>query len=213
MKKPEIPIPLRSVVGLPPWLMWTGVVVSGLCMLGGLVMIVQGIVTGVTATEVYDATVRGRTAGAIGGGIGCLIGGAGGMFGTLRSWSNRIPANWLLPLVREDHTNPLYRRVFWPALAVFVLSLAIGVAFGPWGWLWGFLQTSGILLCISGCIEAGRRHTVRQARTVFALYADGQLDADDTAAIDDARAKVEGFDADLQDYLRVSERVRAFTNG
>ena len=77
----------------------------------------------------------------------------------------------------------------------------------------GMVQTSGILTFISGSIEVMRRHTTRQARAVFALYADGALEPEDTAAIDDAREKDEEFDADVVTYLEISEQVSEFAAG
>lgn len=203
MKKSEPPIPLRSVVGIPPWLFWIGTLVSGGCMLLGLGLIVYGLCTA-SGPEL---------GGWIGGGIGCLGGGGGGLFGTLCDWRRRMPAPIVFAHLHHDAPSPFYRRVFWPAVATTVLALGLGIVFGHWRWLQGFLQTGAILAIASGSMEAARRHTARQARTVFALYADGLLDADATAAIDDARAKDPAFAKALAEYQRVADDVQRFANG
>lgn len=203
MKMREPPIPLRSVIGIPPWLMWIGTLVSGACMLGGLALIVYGLLTAHGA----------RLGGWIGGGIGALLGGAGGLFGTLRDWHLRMPAPIVFSFLAHDRPSPFYRRVFWPAVLVTALALAIGLAFGHWRWLQGFLQTGAILAIGSGSLEAARRHTAKQARTVFTLYADGLLDPAEAAAIDDARAKDPVFAKALADHQRIADAVRRLANG
>lgn len=202
MRRDEPPIPLRSIVCLPRWLMLAGAAISVAAMLFGVAAIGYGILRAAN-----DAGVGG----AIGGGIGCLIGGAGGLFGTLRDWNRRLPATAFLLQVRNDVPHPFYRRVFRLAVAALAVGVLAGILWNHRAIWQGVVQTSGILAFISGTLEATRRHSVRQARAVFALYADGLLDAADTAAIDDARAKDPRFDADLRRYLEVGEQVRAFT--
>ena len=205
MKKNEQPIPLRSIIILPRWMMIGGVVLSGGCMLAGLVMIVYAI----------GWEESGQRAGWIGGAVGCLFGGGGGLFGTLCDQKRRLPAPvYLRYYVNNDKPSPMYRKVFWPALVVFCIGVLLGCLFWNNRAIWqGIVQTSGILLFISGSIEAMRRHTTRQARAVFALYADGALEPEDTAAIDDARQKDAKFDDEVLTYLEISEQVTAFTAG
>ena len=75
----------------------------------------------------------------------------------------------------------------------------------------GVVLCSGLLTFLCGSIEAMRRHTTRQARAVFALYADGALELVDTAAIDDARAKDVKFDDEVVTYLELSQPGAALT--
>lgn len=204
MKKQQQPIPLRSIVILPRWMMISGVALAAAIMLAGLYMLVYAL----------GWTSGSEMGGWIGGAIGCLGGGAGALFGTLADWKRRLPATVYLRHLNNDEPAMMYRRVFWPALGV----LAIGILLGCLVWnhqaVWqGVVQTSGILVFISGSIEIMRRHSTHQARAVFALYADGALDAEDTEAIDDARQKDEKFDEDVETYLEVSDRVRAFAAG
>ena len=205
MKKNQQPIPLRSIIVLPRWMLVSGVVISGACMLAGLVMLIYAI----------GWEEPGKKAGWIGGAVGCLFGGGGGLFGTLCDQKRRLPATvYLRYYVNNDKPTPMYRLVFWPALTV----LCIGLLLGAFVWnhpaIWhGMVQTSGILTFISGTIEAMRRHTTRQARMVFALYADGALEPEDTAAIDDARQKDAKFDAEVVTYLEISEQVNDLAAG
>jgi hypothetical protein len=204
MKANEQPIPLRSIIILPRWMMIGGVVISGACMLAGLVMIVYAI----------GWEEPGQLAGWIGGAVGCVLGGGGGLFGTLCDQKRRLPATVYLRYINNDKVAPMYRKVFWPALVVLCIGLIIGCFVWSSPVIWhGMVQTSGILTFISGSIEVMRRHTTRQARAVFALYADGALEPEDTAAIDDAREKDEEFDADVVTYLEISEQVSEFAAG
>jgi len=204
VKNNEQPIPLRSIVILPRWLMIGAATVSGGCMLAGVALSVYAIAW----------TQGNEMAGLIGGAIGCLFGGAGGLFGTLCDWKRRLPATVYLRQINNDQITPMYRLVFWPAVAVFVIGLILG------GFVWnnpivwhGLVQTSGILLFIAGCIEVIRRHSTRRARAVFALYADGALSTEDTEAIDDARKNDAEFDQDVQTYLQISDQVRTLAAG
>lgn len=203
MKKLEPPIPLRSVVGIPRWLFWSSTVASGACVLAGVVLIVYGVC-------VANASELG---GWLGGGFGCAIGGAGGLFGSLRDWHRRMPAPVVFSCLQPDEPSAFHRRVFRPAVIVFVSALALGLVFDHWRWWFGFLQTSAVLAFVSGATEAARRHTARQARAVFALYADGLLDPAEAAAIDDARAKDPAFDRALAEHQRIAAAVRRLANG
>jgi len=199
MKHGETPIPVRSVICLPRWLLVISILLCGACMAAGLALAIWGI-----------ATQRGGSlGGALGGAFGCLIGGAGGLFGTLCDWRRRLPAPVLLAHVQQDMPSQYYRRVFWPALCVAVIGTAIGTFVWSHPALWhGVVQTCGILACMAGGMEVIRRHTTAQARAVFGLYADGLLDAADAAAIDDARSKDPKFDAAVREHQRVAQQLR-----
>jgi hypothetical protein len=199
MKKNEPPIPVRSVVILPRPLMWISVGVCSALALGCVGLIVWGLVF-----------AEGRDArwGAAGGGLGGLIGCAGGLFGTLRDWHRRLPATQLLRHVRHDAPLPFYRRAFWPALALFVAGVAAGCVWHERAIWQGVVQPAGMIAFLSGGMELIRRHTTRQARTLFVLYVDGTLAAEDRAAIDDARAKDPAFDAEVHAWQRVGEQVQ-----
>lgn len=201
MKTKEKPIPVRSVIGLPRWMMVAGVVVGGLCIAAGLGLLGYMLIAEPTTTP------RNWYGGLIGGAVGCLGGGAGALFGTLADWRRRMPAPVLWHHLQNDRVLPFYRRVFWPALVVAVVSTTIGCVFGHWRILQGFLQTGWMLAFMAGTFEAVRRHTTRQARAVFALYADGVLDPADAAAIDDARAKDPKFDAAVREYQQLAARL------
>jgi len=204
MKRNEQPIPLRSIIILPRWMMIGGVGLASALMLAGVAMLVYAI----------GWCEGGELVGMIGSAFGCVVGGAGALWGTLRDWTRRLPATVYLRHLNNDQISPMYRKVFWPALTVFVLGLFTACFLWNSRVIWqGVLQTSGILLFISGSIEAMRRHTVQQARAVFALYADGALGPEDTAAIDDARAKDSKFEDDVKAYLQISDRVSAFAAG
>jgi hypothetical protein len=197
MKKNEPPIPLRSVVCLPRWLMIGGVALSAACMLAGVVMAVYGSLT----------ASGGALGGWLGGAFGCVIGGAGGLFGTLADWRRRLPAPLLFAQLQRDQALPFF-RVFWPALAAVIVGLVLA-CFWDSRIVWhGLVQTGGILAFASGCQEAIRRHSNQKARAVFTLYADGMLDGADAAAIDDARKKDPKFDAAVQEFQRVAAELR-----
>lgn len=203
MKKHEQPIPLRSIIIMPRWLMISGVVLGSAFILAGVALIVYAI----------GWCEGGAMGGWIGGGIGCLGGGIGGLCGTLCDWSRRMPAPTYLHQLRNDKPSAFYRKVFWPSLLVFVLGLLLAIFVWNHRAIWhGLVQPSGMLLFISGTIELMRRHTNQQARAVFALYADGALEPDDTAAIDDARQKDSKFDADVQAYLDISEQIKSLAS-
>jgi hypothetical protein len=202
MKKHEKPIPLRSVVGLPRWMMLSGVSVGAACLLAGCALLVYMFAATPTTSP------GNWYGGLLGGAIGCFGGGAGALFGTLRDWHRRMPAPLLFAHLQQDRPSQFYRRTFWPALAVAVVATAIGCAFGHWRILSGFLQTGWLLAFLSGSFEAVRRHTTKQARAVFALYADGLLEESDAEAIDDARRKDPAFDAAVQDYQQVAAQLR-----
>jgi hypothetical protein len=200
MKKNDKPIPVRSVIAVPRWLM---VSVAVLSLAFGL---------GCVATIVYGAMMvddTGSRWGYIGGGFGGLIGCAGAVVGTLCDWSRRLPATLLLRLVQNDAPAPFY-RVFWPSTAAFVLGL--GLLFCCERFVWQpLLQLGGILAFLSGAMEVIRRHTTNQARALFALYADGALDPADTAAIEDARAKDPQFDAEVRAFQELGARIEQLT--
>jgi len=197
MKKNEPPIPLRSVVVLPRWLMIGGVALSAACMLAGVVMAVYGSLT----------ASGGALGGWLGGAFGCVIGGAGGLFGTLADWRRRLPAPLLFAQLQRDKALPFF-RVFWPALAAVIVGLVLA-CFWDSQIVWhGLVQTGGILAFASGCQETIRRHSNRKARAVFTLYADGMLDGADAAAIDEARRKDPKFDAAVQEFQRVAAELR-----
>ncbi|MEM7203945.1 MAG: hypothetical protein AAF628_27035 [Planctomycetota bacterium] len=199
MKHNEPPIPLRGIVGLPRWLMVTGVVLSTACMAVGVGLAIYAL----------GWLEGGAMGGWLGGAFGCVVGGAGGLFGTLCDARRRFPATVYLQHLQNDRPSPFYRRTFWPAVALLVTGLVVGAVWSHRLVWHGIVQFSAILAFVGGSIEVARRHNTRQARAVFALYADGALDAEDTAAIDDARAKSSKFDADVRGYLAMSERVRA----
>ncbi len=207
MKSIEKPIPVRSVVGLPRWMMLSGVILGGACMVAGLGLTIY------TFTATRTTSPNSWYGGLLGGAVGCFGGGAGALFGTLADWRRRLPAAPLLYHLQNDRVLPFYRRVFWPALAVAVIATTIGCVFGHWRILQGFLQAGWMLTFMSGSMEAVRRHTTKQARAVFALYADGVLDPADAAAIDDARKKDPKFDAAVREFQRVAAQLRELSSG
>jgi len=203
MNKNEKPIPVRSVVILPRWLMLAAVVLCSALMLGCLGLVVYGF-------AFVDGPGRW---GYIGGGFGGLLGCAGGLYGTLADWHRRLPATILLAQVQNDQPMLFYRRAFWPALAVTVLGLGLACIWNERAIWHGLVQTGGMLAFMSGAMELMRRHTTKQARALFALYADGALDAADAAAIDDARSKDAKFDAEVRNFQAVGEQLRRLTGG
>ena len=200
MKK-EPPIPLRSVSSLSPAMRMFGIVVSSLCIAGGVAMAVYAVVMAPA-----DRLVA-WYGGWLGGALGCLLGGLGGLLGTLADGRRRMPAPILFAQLRHDQPTFFYRRVFWPCVALTAVCLVVGSLFGHWHLLHGFLQTGAVLAFTSGCQEASRRHSTRLARSVFALYADGVLDPADAAAIDDARSKDPKFDAAVREYQQLAARL------
>ena len=198
MNPNEQPIPLRTIVALPRWMMLSGVAlgVTSISVGVGLMVYAIGWVEG-----------RGAFGGALGGAAGCLAGGAGALFGTLTDWRRRLPATVYLQHVQHDAPAPMYRRVFWPASIALAALVVVAAAFGLWLPLYVPMQTAGILAFCAGSIEGARRNTARRARAVFALYADGLLDEGDTHAVDDTRAKDPDFDAEVRAYLQLSQEV------
>lgn len=183
---------------MPQWLIIAGVALSSACILVGMGLLAYAI--GWAESD--------HVIGSIGGAIGCVIGGAGGLFGTLCDHNRRLPATIHLQLIHNDQVNHMYRVVFWPA----VFCCATGLFLGFFVWnnpvIWhGIVQVSGILLFCSGSVEAARRHSTFRARAAFALYADGALLDEDTKAIDDARAKSAEFDAEIKAYLQISQQL------
>ena len=203
MKKNEPPIPVRSVVCLPRWLVRASVALCGTLLLGCLGCVAYGI-------GWVDEPAR--RWGAIGGGLGGAIGCLGGLFGTLRDWRRRLPAPALLRHLRYDTPLQFYERVFRPALAAFVLGLGLGCVWDHRAIWHGLVQVGGMLAFVSGSMELIRRHTTTQARALFALYADGLLAADDAAAIDDARRKDPEFAADVRAFQKLGDRLRSLVN-
>lgn len=204
MKKNDKPIPVRSVVCLPRWLTIAGVSLCCVLLLGCLGFVGYGI---------WFVDEPARRWGAIGGGLGGAVGCLGGLYGTLRDWRRRLPAPALLWHLRHDTPLPFYRRAFWPALIVFVVGIALGCIWNHRAIWHGVVQTSGMLTFLAGSMELIRRHTTKQARALFGLYADGALAADDAAAIDDARRKDAAFDAEVRAFQEVGEQVRRLTGG
>ena len=203
MKRHEPPIPVRSVVCLPRWLMIVGVAISAGCIAAGVGL----------AVYAFGWAEGGARAGLLGGAVGCVFGGGGGLFGTLNDWHRRLPATVLLQHLRDDRPSQFYRRVFWPALVVLVLGVVAGCCWSHRAIWNGVVQPSGMLTFLAGVFEVVRRHTTRQARAVFALYADGALDPADAAAIDAARTQDPRFDAAVREWLDVSARLGAFARG
>jgi hypothetical protein len=202
MKQNDKPIPVRSVVLLPRWLMIGGVVLSSVLLLGCLGLIGYG----------FTLEEPGPRWGCIGGGLGGAIGCLGGLWGTLNDWRRRLPATFLLAHVQNDAPLPFYRRVFWPALCVCAVGIALGCIWNERAIWHGMVQSGGMLAFISGSMELIRRHTTRQARALFALYADGALAAADCAAIEDARRKDPQFDAAVRAFQELGERLQRLAN-
>jgi hypothetical protein len=201
MRTNEPPIPVRSVVGLPRWFMVTVVAVCAVLAIGCLALVVWGVFF-------VDGPFWRARGGWVGGGLGGLVGCAGGLCGTLADWRRRIPAPPLLRHVQHDAPLPFYRRAFRPALALFALGVVAGSVW-PERAIWqGVVHPAGMIVFLAGTLELVRRHTTKQARVLFALYADGALTAEDRAAIDDARAKDPAFDAEVRAWQRIDERVR-----
>jgi hypothetical protein len=203
MNKNEKPIPVRSVVILPRWLMLAAVATCSVLMLGCLALVVYGFAC-------VDGPARW---GYVGGGLGGFLGCGGGLFGTLADWRRRLPATFLLAYVQNDQPMQFYRRVFRPALAATVLGLGLACIWNERAIWHGLVQTGGMLAFMSGSMELIRRHTTKQARALFALYADGALDTADAAAIDDARAKDAKFDAEVRAFQEVGKQLRRLTGG
>lgn len=203
MKRNEPPIPVRSVVCLPPWLTIASVVLCGGLMLCGLALIVHGL----------TFTSTGARAGWIGGGLGCFVGASGGLFGTWMDWRRRLPAPALLAHVNNDKPLLVYRWGFWPALIALAAGLALLVGSGSRTAWFSLVQIGGMFAFLSGSLEMIRRDTTKRARALFALYADGALSPEDAAAIDDARAKNPRFDAAVREFQALSDRVRRLTEG
>lgn len=198
MKKNATPIPVRSVVCLPRWLMVGSVGTCGLLMAACF----GGVVYGIGWVE--GPGRWGWIGGCLGGAGGC----AGGLYGTLCDWRRRLPAPALLAHLQHDEPSQFYRRVFWPALAAAALGLALLLGDAPrWAWQ-GLLHPGGMLALMSGGMECIRRHTTTRARALFALYADGALDAADMAAIDGARQQDAKFDAEVRAWQQVGARVQ-----
>lgn len=198
MKKNAIPIPVRSVVCLPRWLMASAVAVCSLGIAAGVGLAVYGLVCAPSH----------ELGGWLGGGLGSALGCAGGLLGTLYDWRRRLPANALFGVLQHDQPAHFYRRVFWPGLAAFLLGLALLLGDAHRALWQPLLHVGGVLAFISGSIECIRRHTTAKARALFALYADGALDAADMAAIDDARTKDAKFDADVRAWQQLGARMR-----
>lgn len=202
MKKDEPPIPVRSVVCLPRWLMVGSVTLCSVLAAGCIALVVIGALQSEAS----------RRWGLIGGGLGGLLGCLGGLYGTLNDWHRRLPAPALLWHIKVDAPLPFYRRVFWPALAVFTVGVVLGTIW-PHRAIWhGVVQPSGLLAFLSGGMECIRRHTTAQARALFALYADGALAAEDAAAIDDARRKDAKFDAEVRAFQELAARIARVAN-
>lgn len=201
MKSTAPPIPVRSVVCLPRWLLVGGVALSGGAMLAGIGM------AGYAFLATPNTTPGNWYGGLLGGALGCIGGGAGGLFGALADWRRRLPPTLLFAYLQQDRVHPYYRRVFWPALLVFVVGMVLGCIWNEPAIWHGMVQTGGILAFTSGSFEVIRRHTTHRTRILFALYADGALDPADTAAIDAARRQDPRFDAAVRDYQAVAARV------
>jgi len=93
-------------------------------------------------------------------------------------------------------------------VVVFVLVVLAAGLVGGWELALRIgVPGTGMLAGALGYVVLHRRQMHRQATVVFALYADGVLDADATAAIDDARAKDAGFDAAVREHQRVCALV------
>jgi hypothetical protein len=100
---------------------------------------------------------------------------------------------------------PLPARTF--VVAFVLVVLAVGLVGGWERALRIGLPGLGMLAGSLGYVVLHRRQMHRQATVVFTLYADGVLDADATAAIDDARAKDADFDAAVREHQRVCAQV------
>jgi hypothetical protein len=101
-----------------------------------------------------------------------------------------------------------------PPLPVRPVAAAVALALAGVGLLWGAeaalrtgVPTAGILGGVWLYVVMYRLHMHRQATAVFALYADGMLDAAATAAIDDARRKDPEFDAAVTEHQRICAQV------
>jgi hypothetical protein len=107
--------------------------------------------------------------------------------------------------------SPLPTRTF--AVAFVMVVLATGLV-GGWELALRIgLPGSGMLAGLLASVVLYRRQMHRQATVMFALYADGVLDAAATAAIDDARAKDPAFDAAVREHQRVCALVAAQLRG
>lgn len=192
-------MPVRSVVLLPTWAIRGGIAVALLAMFTGILLAVYGLTTA-SGNEL---------GGWLGGAFGCLVGGGGAFAGVWFAARARLPALHLWQAMQRTEPLALYRRLFRPGLVLTVLGGIVGVGFDSAAVRIGLLQPAAIVTTIAGLLELERRHSLAAARALFALYADGALTPDDAAAIDDARAKVPAFDAEVRAWRALQAKMDA----
>lgn len=206
MKPTARPIPLASVVVYPPWLPKFAFATGAVGMFGILMLLVA-----ITAGW-QEAPQGGQLA---------------AMLVTLAATVLLLVFAWALPRarIRPQH---LFRYVQQPMpraapargqrlrlatnVAIVAIAILLALVAGPvLGFGPGAIATTAVnvvvLFVTLGFIAAVRRHQHRQAIALFALYAEGVLDAEATRTIDEARTADPAFAAAVSDYLRIHERV------
>jgi hypothetical protein len=189
-------IPLRSVTLMPRWAYVTTAAVCWLAIAAGVALVIWGAL----------GADPGRIGGGIGGGLGCMIGGLGALYGTRRDWLRRPDPLMLLRHLQGSSIVPQAKVWMWAGVVLAAVGLAFWLAGAPGArtplfmglvWIW-----VGIVL------RAMHAHLLRRARAVFTLYAEGLLAPEEAAAIDDARARDEGFDRRVREFQQLNDQVR-----
>jgi hypothetical protein len=189
-------IPLRSVTLMPRWAYVATAAFCWVTIAAGVALVVWGAL----------GADSGRIGGAIGGGLGCVIGGLGALYGTRRDWRRRPNPLLLLRHLQGRSIVPLAKAWMWAGVLMTAAGLALWLAGSPGArpplsmgliWIWvGFV------------LRAMHAHLLRRARAVFTLYAEGLLAPEEAAAIDDARAKDPDFDRRVREFQQLNDRLR-----
>jgi hypothetical protein len=200
MKANEPLIPLAGVRLVPHSLiramLWVGIGIAAIAM----AMLLHGLIAG--------ELVRTGKQALIGFGIAIYVCGSA-MLATRSDRRPRATAPLLWKHLQPRPPLPIGRFVVMFLLVVAVLGLTSGWELA----LRVGVPSAGILAGALAYATLYQRQMHRQATVLFALYADGVLDAAATAAIDDARQKDPAFDTAVREHQRVCSLVAAQLRG
>ena len=200
MKDDEPLIPLVGVRRVPHRLMrvlfWVGIGVAAIAM----AMLLYGLLAGELARVWPQASV---------GFFVAIYACATALLAARSDRKPSVPAPLLWKHVQPRPPLPMGWFVMVFALVVVVIGMASG-------WeraLRVGVPGTGILAGALAYAAFYQRQMHRQATVLFALYADGVLDAETTAAIDDARQKDPAFDTAVREHQRVCSLVASQLRG
>lgn len=123
----------------------------------------------------------------------------------MRRWRERLDAPTLMVLLQVDRPAPLFQLF----AAAGIPMLLAGILLSSPGRPHSLVMTGSMFAFVGLSLEWFRRQTRREARVLFTLYAENELDTAARARIDASRAADPAFDAAVAAFQQLNAAVAA----